>query len=431
MTPSAVHRPFRVGPIVVYALLVIASVIYLTPVLVQLITGLKSFQEVSMSTMWKLPTRFSLQSYARAWSGAYQGLNGLSVNFMNSVYLTVPATLISAFLGSMNGYVLAKWKFRGANILFPMLLFGMFIPYQSILIPLVRVLQNMHLYSTRGGLIFVHVVYGIPITTLIFRNYYAAIPDELIEAAKITAGRDPGHLREHPVPPFPSRFRGGHDLAVHLHLERFPLCRDHHRRAVPAAHHGGPQQPGRELLRGVERPDGGRPDCRPSNAPGLHLPEQVLHERSPGRLGEGLTGAGAPRRIYINSLTWAPVCSILRSWSHANCFSPPCTGHRTIPGTTTFPPSRWTRSHGVFSLTRAEARGVASYYSLFSLRPRGRHVIRVCVSPICRMVGSMDLVEVFEQELGVAMGGTTADGLFTLEETQCLGCCAGAPGNDD
>jgi len=97
----------------------------------------------------------------------------------------VPATLISAFLGSMNGYVLAKWKFRGANVLFPLLLFGMFIPYQSILIPLVRVLQQMHLYGTRGGLIFVHVVYGIPITTLIFRNYYAAIPDELLEAAKI------------------------------------------------------------------------------------------------------------------------------------------------------------------------------------------------------------------------------------------------------
>ncbi len=104
---------------------------------------------------------------------------------MNSFYLVVPATLLSALLGSMNGYVLSKWKFRGANILFPLLLFGMFIPYQSILIPLVRVLQKIHLYGTRGGLIFVHVVYGIPICTLIFRNYYAAIPDELVEASKI------------------------------------------------------------------------------------------------------------------------------------------------------------------------------------------------------------------------------------------------------
>jgi len=185
MTAAASRRPLHVGRIVVYALLLMASVVYLTPVLVQLVTGLKSFQEVSLSRMWRLPTSLSFASFVKAWSGAYQGLGGLSANFMNSVYLAVPATLISAALGSMNGYVLAKWKFRGANILFPMLLFGMFIPYQSILIPLVRVLQNMHLYGTRGGLIFVHIVYGIPITTLIFRNYYAAIPDELIEAAKI------------------------------------------------------------------------------------------------------------------------------------------------------------------------------------------------------------------------------------------------------
>jgi glucose/mannose transport system permease protein len=185
MTAAAPRRHVHVGVIVIYALLVIASVVYLTPVLVQLVTGLKSFKEVSLSRMWNLPTSLSFASFAKAWSGAYQGLGGLSANFMNSVYITVPATLISAALGSMNGYVLAKWKFRGANILFPMLLFGMFIPYQSILIPLVRVLQNLHLYGTRGGLIFVHVVYGIPITTLIFRNYYAAIPDELIEASKI------------------------------------------------------------------------------------------------------------------------------------------------------------------------------------------------------------------------------------------------------
>jgi glucose/mannose transport system permease protein len=185
MTAAVSRRPFHPGTFVVYVLLVLASAVYLTPVFVQLITGLKSFQEVSLSTMWNLPSRLSFASYIKAWSGAYQGVRGLSENFMNSVYITVPGTLISAMLGSMNGYVLAKWKFRGANILFPLLLFGMFIPYQSILIPLVRVLQQMHLYGTRGGLVFVHVVYGIPITTLIFRNYYAAIPDELIEASKI------------------------------------------------------------------------------------------------------------------------------------------------------------------------------------------------------------------------------------------------------
>ena len=180
------RRRVQPGVVVVYCLLVIACVLYLAPIYLQVVTGFKSFREVNLSTMWKFPTSFGLGSFIKAWIGSEsQGMNGLAPNFMNSVYITVPATVISAFLGSMNGYVLAKWRFKGANVLFPLLLFGMFIPYQSILIPLVQVLQRIGLYGTRGGLVFVHVVYGIPITTLIFRNYYAAIPDELVEASKI------------------------------------------------------------------------------------------------------------------------------------------------------------------------------------------------------------------------------------------------------
>jgi glucose/mannose transport system permease protein len=183
---TTMRRPSPVSTILIYVLLVIASAFFLMPVYVLLITGLKSFKEVSLATMWQFPSHFSLASFVQAWVGVSSaGVKGLAENFMNSVYLTVPATLLSAGLGSMNGYVLSKWKFPGANVLFPMLLFGMFIPYQSVLIPLVRTLQAMGLYGSRFGLIFVHVVYGIPITTLIFRNYYAGIPDELLEASKI------------------------------------------------------------------------------------------------------------------------------------------------------------------------------------------------------------------------------------------------------
>ena len=183
---GAIRRPVQLGQIVGYVLLVLAALLYLMPIYVQVVTGLKSFKDVSLAHMWTLPASFNLESFAQAWLGRPEvGIKGLSQNFWNSVMLAVPATIISAFLGSINGYVLAKWKFRGANIVFPLMLFGMFIPYQSILIPLVQVLQKMHLYGSLGGLIFVHVVYGIPITTLIFRNYYAEIPDELIEAGKI------------------------------------------------------------------------------------------------------------------------------------------------------------------------------------------------------------------------------------------------------
>ncbi len=170
----------------IYTVLVLAAAFYLLPVYVLFITGMKSFQEVSLARMWEWPSGLHFDGYLKAWFGKpSEGVRGLSENFLNSVYLAIPATVLSSVLGSLNGYVLAKWKFKGSNVLFPLMLFGMFIPYQSILIPLVQVLQTLHLYGSIPGLIFVHVVYGIPITTLIFRNYYAAIPSELVEAAKI------------------------------------------------------------------------------------------------------------------------------------------------------------------------------------------------------------------------------------------------------
>ncbi len=208
---------FRFSRIVLYSLLVAAAIFYLLPIYLLLVTSLKSYAEINLSTMWNLPQGLHLDSFLKAWNGdPSKGMQGLSSNFMNSVKLAIPATLLSSLLGSLNGYVLAKWRFRGASIIFPAILFGMFIPYQSVLIPLVQTMQGwgkafrpvldsvnawnaplilawlkwliltyLPAYGTIGGLVLIHVIYGIPITTLIFRNYYTEIPNELIEAAKI------------------------------------------------------------------------------------------------------------------------------------------------------------------------------------------------------------------------------------------------------
>jgi glucose/mannose transport system permease protein len=161
-----------------YFLLIAAAAFYLMPIYVLLVTSFKSFQEVNLATMWTLPSGIHLDNFSAAFEK-------LAPNLRNSLSLAVAATILSSILGSLNGYVLAKWKFRGANIIFTTVLFGMFIPYQSILIPLVRFMQSIRLYGGLWGLVLVHVIYGIPITTLIFRNYYAAIPTEVIEAARI------------------------------------------------------------------------------------------------------------------------------------------------------------------------------------------------------------------------------------------------------
>jgi len=162
----------------IYFFLILFAVIFLIPVYMVLATSFKSFDQVSLSTMWNFPTKITLDGFLAAF-------DKLKPNLWNSFALVLPATLISAMIGSLNGYILSKWKFRGSDILFALMLFGMFIPYQAILIPLVRFLGSVGLSGNILGLIVADTVYGIPITTLIFRNYYSEVPSELLEAAKI------------------------------------------------------------------------------------------------------------------------------------------------------------------------------------------------------------------------------------------------------
>lgn len=168
----------RISRTLMYALLIVLAVLYLMPVYVMIVTSLKGLSEITLDKMWALPSHLDFSGYRDAFKK-------LVPNLTNSFLLAIPATVLAALFGSMNGYVLSKWKFRGANTLFALMLFGMFIPYQSILIPLIQFLQSIHLYNSIPGLILVHVVYGLPICTLIFRNFYAGVPTEVLEAAKI------------------------------------------------------------------------------------------------------------------------------------------------------------------------------------------------------------------------------------------------------
>jgi glucose/mannose transport system permease protein len=163
---------------IIYALLGLASVVFLLPVYLVVITSLKAPAAISLPNTWRLPEAWHWTSFSDAW-------RTFSPKLGNSFTLTIVATTLSALMGSMNGYVLSKWRFPGANIVFPLMLFGMFIPYQAILIPLFEFLRSIGLYGNLSGLILAHVVYGLPITTLIFRNYYAEIPDDMLEAGKI------------------------------------------------------------------------------------------------------------------------------------------------------------------------------------------------------------------------------------------------------
>jgi len=162
-----------------YVILIALALFYLLPVYLLILTGLKPINEVDLKTMWALPVA------GIHFDNFIAGYKQLAPYLTNSLVMVIPEALLSALLGSFNGYLLSKWKFRGSNIVFTFILFGMFIPYQSILIPLVKFMQYIKLYGDIPGLILVHIIYGIPITTLIFRNYYAGIGTEILEAGRI------------------------------------------------------------------------------------------------------------------------------------------------------------------------------------------------------------------------------------------------------
>ena len=161
-----------------YGALGILAVAYLLPAYMAIVTAFKLPADISLPSAWSLPARIN-------WSSFGQAIDLLRPNFINSVILTVSATVLSTMLGSLNGYIFSKWKFAGSEIVFTLFLFGMFIPYQVILIPLFQTLRAMNLYGGLPGLILAHVVYGLPITSLIFRNFYAQIPSALVESAML------------------------------------------------------------------------------------------------------------------------------------------------------------------------------------------------------------------------------------------------------
>ncbi len=173
--------------LLLYALLLLAACFFLAPLYVMLVTSLKDAAQIRSGNLLSLPTSLNFEAWELAWSTACTGVDcrGLQPYFWNSVLMAVPAVLISTAWGAINGYVLSLWKFRGSEVLFGFMLFGVFMPFQVVLLPMSQVLGYLGLSSSLGGLVLVHCLAGLAGTTLFFRNYYTAIPKELINAARI------------------------------------------------------------------------------------------------------------------------------------------------------------------------------------------------------------------------------------------------------
>ena len=177
----------NIGRVMIYLILLFFALIYLAPLYVMFTTSLKDIEEIRSGNLMALPMDPTFYAWTKAWSSACTGseCEGLAPYFWNSVRIVFPAVIISTIIGAFNGYSLAKWKFKGSELLFGALLFGCFIPFQVILLPMAKLLGSLGLANTVTGLVMVHVIYGVAFTTLFFRNYYVGIPTELVKAAKL------------------------------------------------------------------------------------------------------------------------------------------------------------------------------------------------------------------------------------------------------
>ncbi len=180
-------RTFSPRNIMLYGSLIFFAIYYLIPLYVMIVTSLKGMPEIRLGNIFSPPMEITFEPWVKAWATACTGLNcdGLSRGFWNSVRITVPSTLISILIASVNGYALANWRFKGAELFFTILIIGAFIPYQVMIYPIVIVLRELGIYGTLTGLVVVHTIFGMPILTLLFRNYFTSLPEELFKAARI------------------------------------------------------------------------------------------------------------------------------------------------------------------------------------------------------------------------------------------------------
>jgi len=177
----------RAAGALVLTLMIIAGIFYLVPLYVMVVNSLKPLSEIQGGNMMALPRALSFSYWAQAWATAQIGVQptGLRPYFLNAVKIVLPAVAISTIMGAFSGFVLARWPFRGDKIVFALILFGCFIPFQIVLIPSAKILGLLGLSGSIGGLVLIHTVYGLGFTTLFFRNGYKSIPTEMIEAAQI------------------------------------------------------------------------------------------------------------------------------------------------------------------------------------------------------------------------------------------------------
>ena len=289
---GAKPKPFiTIERLIVYTVLVVCALFFLFPLYVMIITSLKSIQEIQGGNIFVPTLHPTFDAWEKAWNSACTGLycEGIKVGFWNSIKITVPSTIVSIAVASVTGYSLANWPFKFSEVFFAVLLLSNFIPYIVMLYPLVIITRELGIYSTLPAVILVHTIFGMPMQTLLFRNYFASLPQELFKAARVDGAGYWGIFFRIFVPMATADLHGVDHPSGHRHLERLSVRRDL-RRSDQLSDDGATEQhrqfgTGRQ---GIQRRHGGHdPDGSGSAGHLLHL-WQILRARHCSRRREGL-----------------------------------------------------------------------------------------------------------------------------------------------
>ncbi len=180
-------RRLTIGRVALYAILIAAAIFFLIPAYVMIMTSIKPMDEIRVGDMLSLPQNPTFEPWIIAWSSSCSGLvcDGLAPGFFNSIKITVLGVFFAVLAGAVTGYAMSFWKFRGSDVVFAILIFGAFVPYQILIYPLARIYSSVGLYGSLAGLVIVHTMFGLPITTLMFRNFFRTVPPELFKAARV------------------------------------------------------------------------------------------------------------------------------------------------------------------------------------------------------------------------------------------------------
>ncbi|MDE0589687.1 carbohydrate ABC transporter permease [Halocynthiibacter sp. C4] len=196
MFPRSLPENARTHRLLYATSTVVVLLLWLLPLLAVVLTSVRSSEDIGLGNLWGMPTEIAIiENYTNVFTRT-----PMARYFLNSLLITVPSVVFVLILSTLAGFVLAKYRFPGNMVIFAMFIGGNFLPAQIMMIPVRDFMVMLDLFDTMTALVIFHVAFQTGFATLFMRNFIAALPDELFQAAR-AEGATPWQVLIHVVVP--------------------------------------------------------------------------------------------------------------------------------------------------------------------------------------------------------------------------------------